>query len=256
MSINCTSNTCGPPGINGLSSPHLKSTGEAKFCSGPGFTGLSSTPQMRNICFDSPFATQCAASAVNCIQSYSTRGSCFFDSECRSNTCLNGQCAPFQPAHAQAISRLSYQDYMKYMAAATGGDMKRIPTADCKEGMVLAQMPDGNREVLCPIPYEPRSMPVCQQAYQNLWQCNQYKDSSKCGAADAYQTCRKMQDCFVYNMEYPDGTTAPVSVKMNNMCLGAAKAAVEQTASRCVTAQGPGCPPGAQFLAPARPGYS
>lgn len=250
----CTSKTCGPPGINGLSSPHLKSTGSAKFCQGPGFSGLNNVG-MRNICFQSPFATACASNAVNCIQTYATRGSCIYSAECRDGaSCINGACAPFAPAHAQAESALSYQDYMKYMAAATGSTQK-IPTADCKEGMVMAKMPDGSRQVLCPLPYEPRSMPVCQQAFQNLWQCDQYKNNSKPGAQDAYQTCRAMQDCFVYNMEYPDGTTAPVSVKMNNMCLGAAKAAVEQTASRCVTTSGPGCPPGAQFLSPGRPGY-
>ncbi len=211
----------------------------SQWCGPPGYTGLSSPYAFRKTCFQSPFVSQCANPALNCITTYASRGNCWFDIECNSGKCLNGACAPADLDIPQVVSSLSYGDYLKYMKGVTGGTMEGVPKARCKEGMVLVRY-KGETEPYCPIPYEPGTMPVCQQTMQKLWQCGQYKDKSQPGAQKTYELCKQMENCFIYNVQYPDGKTHPVAVKMNSMCLGASAAAVQQSASRCST-----CQPGA-----------
>jgi hypothetical protein len=205
-----------------------------RFCGPPGYTGFSSP--FRKTCFSSPFASQCSDPGVNCISTYRTRGNCLFDNECDSGSCLNGGCAPANLDFPKVVSSLSYPDYLKYMTGVTGGAMAGVPETVCKEGMILV---DRNGEIApyCPIPNEPGTMPVCQQAYQHLWQCDQFKDKSQPGSQKAYEQCKRFENCFAYNLNYPDGSILPVAVKMNSECIGAATAAVQQTASRCATCQ-------------------
>lgn len=222
----------------------------ARFCGVPGFTGFSSP--YRLTCFGSAFASSCSEPSLNCISTYRTRGNCYFDAECDSGNCANGQCAPADLSFPRVVNSLSYNDYLKYMNGVTGGSMAGVPKAMCKQGMIMVQR-DGKSEPYCPIPNEPGTMPVCQQAYQQLWQCDQFKDKSQPGSQQAYEQCKRFQDCFAYNVEYPDGSMLPVAVKMNSECLGAAAAAVQQTASRCATCQPSGgatCSSAQDLLAP------
>jgi len=207
-----------------------------RFCGPAGFTGLSSP--FRKVCFQSAFASQCANPSLNCITTYKTRGGCYFDNECNSLQCRNGACAPADIDYPKVVSSLSYKDYMKYMEGVTGGSMAGVPKAKCKLGMIMVNH-KGKTEPYCPIPSEPGTQPVCQQTYQNLWQCGQYKDKAQPGAQSTYEQCKSFEGCFAYNLSYPDGSILPVAVKMNSLCLGAAAAATQQTASRCTT-----CVPG------------
>lgn len=206
----------------------------ARFCGPPGFTGFSSP--FRKTCFESAFASQCANPSLNCISTYRTRNSCLYDNECNSGKCSNGACAPADIDYPKVVSSLGYPDYLKYMQGVTGGTMAGVPKAVCKEGMIMVDY-KGKREPYCPLPSEPGTQPACQQAFQNLWQCDQFKTSSKPGAHEAYLQCKDFQNCFAYNLSYPDGSILPMAVKMNSTCLGAASAAVQQTASRCATCQ-------------------
>jgi len=208
----CNAASCGPPGMNGFSSP------------------------FRRTCFQSPFASACSGPSLNCISTYRTRGSCYFDNECSSNKCLNGSCAPANLDYPKVVGHLSYNNYLKYMNGVTGGSMEGVPKLQCKEGMIMINH-KGKTEPYCPVPSEPGTQPSCQQAYQNLWQCEQFKDRDQPGSHEAYLQCRNFEDCFAYNVSYPDGSILPVAVKMNSACLGAAAAAAEQTASRCTTCQ-------------------
>ncbi len=125
---------------------------------------------------------------------------------------------------------------MKYMEGVTGGSFAGVPKAKCKLGMIMVNH-KGKTEPYCPIPSEPGTQPVCQQTYQNLWQCDQYKDKAQPGAQSTYEQCKRFEGCFAYNINFPDGSILPMAVKMNSMCLGASSAAVQQTASRCTTCQ-------------------
>ncbi len=205
-----------------------------RWCGPPGYTGFSSP--FRKTCFSSAFASKCAEPSLNCITTYKTRGSCYFDAECRSGICANGQCAPADIDFPKAVSYLSYDDYLKYMNGVTGGSMAGVPKAKCKEGMILISK-NGKTEPYCPIPSEPGTNPVCQQTYQNLWQCDQFKDKGQAGSQQAYEQCKRFQDCFAYNVSYPDGSILPIAVKMNSECLGASMAAAQQSSSRCSTCQ-------------------
>jgi len=209
---------------------------DAKSCGPPGYTGFSSP--FRKTCFSSPFASSCSGPSLNCISTYRTRGGCYFDKECSSNQCLNGQCTSVEMDFPRVVGNLNYADYLKYMNGVTGESMQGVSKLKCNEDMIMVDY-KGNTEPYCPIPSEPGTQPACQQTYQNLWQCDQFKARDQPGSFEAYQQCKNFEECFAYNLSYPDGSILPVAVKMNSACLGAAAAAAEQTASRCTT-----CRPG------------
>ncbi len=185
--------------------------------------------------------SQCGSTpTLNCIQTYRNRGTCYFDNECASNQCLNGACAPANLDYPKVVASLSYEDYEKYAQGAQGCGAQasqRTPPANvrCKEGMILVDY-RGKIEPYCPIPNEAGTQPTCQQAYQTLWQCDQFKDRSDMpGSQQAYEQCKRFEESFAYNLQYPDGSILPVAVKMTPEGIGAANAAVAQTASRCTT---------------------
>jgi hypothetical protein len=139
------------------------------------------------------------------------------------------------------VGNLNNADFLKYMSGVTGvtgESMQSVPQLKCKEEMIMVNY-NGKTEPYCPIPSEPGTQPACQQTYQNLWQCDQFKAREQPGSFQAYQQCKIFEDCFAYNVSYPDGSILPMAVKMNSTCLGAAAAAAEQTASRCAS-----CRPG------------
>ena len=133
----------------------------------------------------------------------------------------------FDNNNAKVISSLSYNDFTKYAAAVDSG---RAPqdqcavNAVCKQGMVLADVGGGRKEALCPLPNPVHSQPQYQQALMRVWQPDRFKDSDP----EAYSVAKDLQSCFFQDVQYPNGTTAPVAVKMSTKCLAAAQAAIEQ----------------------------
>jgi len=189
------------------------------YCGPPGFTGYSSP--YRKTCFQSPFLQGPESSNydLNCIKTYAHRGNCIFDNECDSNTCDNGQCAPAALKNPRIIGTSSRKNY---------NDVQ------CKNDVIFVQRDGKAIEPFCPIPYEPGTMPVCKQTYQNLWQCDQYKTNPR--MQSEFEKCKRMESCFIYDVPYNNTSeTYPVSVRMTPFCISAAESAVKQTASRCTS---------------------
>lgn len=198
----------------------------SKWCGPPSW----SSP-FRGMCFQPPYQTACSEPALNCLTTYATRGSCYFNAECAGNAqCINGSCASFKSNVPRAIARVTPQELEAYVQS-TMGNTATINQAKCKEPLLMVEH-NGKREVVCPLPYERGSMPQCKYALQRVWQCDRYQGINQ----DAFEQCNQFKDCFLYDIEFPGGQTHPVGVKMNNMCLGAADAALRETASRCSTA--------------------
>lgn len=203
----------------------LGSAGKYHTAGPPGFTGPS-TPYGKK-CFESPYVTVNASTGaashhsqnIDCISTLSMRGPCYFDAECPNGGCVDGSCGMSEVKYPRIIRRLpdGAQD-QKYLA--------------CREGAVLIENVDGTRGAYCPIPYENGTMPACQQTMQHVWQCDKYRAA---GRDAEYDMCKKAEQCFVYNAEFPDGTVHPVSVRMTPFCMDAARASLEQSATRCVT---------------------
>lgn len=212
--------------------------GNLKYCGVPNF----SSPY-RRACFQPPFTTPCSQDNVNCMNTYGIRGSCYYDAACNSGNCQNGQCAPFESRNAKVISQLSNADYQRYLSST--GNTSAGTTAVCSNPMLLVEMNDkhnkGKREVLCPVDIPQNTSLNCKYALQKVWQCDRYKDTGDRYAYNAFSLCKDFEDCFVYDTAFPNGELQPVSVKMNNKCLGAAQAALRQSAMQCTSCSLPSC---------------
>lgn len=221
---------CGPPGFTSRGNPFTNVYGLAQPPT-PGFNpGSGLDNSFRKYCFQPAFVTPCASNTVNCITGYAHRGGCYYGSECRSGSCKNGMCmSSFDNDNAKVINSLSHNDFVKYAASVNPGrrpDDQCAVNAVCKQGMVLANIGGGRKEVLCPLPNPVDSQPQYQQALMRVWQPDRFKDSDP----EAYRVAKDLQSCFFQDVQYPNGTTAPVAVKMTPKCLAAAQAAIEQVA--------------------------
>ncbi len=210
---------CGPPGFTSRGTPFRNVYGQSE---------SGSDDSYRKYCFQPAFVTPCAATTVNCVTGYAARGGCYYGAECRSGSCIGGKCAsPFVNDNAKVINSMSYGDFEKYARATNDGSYCDNRTqAICKNGMVLADVGNGRREVLCPLPNPVHSQPQYQQALMRVWQPDRFKDRDP----EAYKVARDLQQCFYQDVQYPNGTTAPVAVKMTPKCLAAAEAAIKQVA--------------------------
>ena len=195
----------------------------AKFCGPPSW----SSPY-RRICFQPPFQTSCSQPQTNCITTYSTRTGALYDAECASSKAINGQCASFGASYPQVTGSVSYDDLAAYTAAATGkpADLSTMPK--CANGLQMVTK-DGQSFPACPLPISPSMAPQCVDAFKTLWQCDRFKGVDE----QKYRECKAMDDCFVYNAVYPNGTTAPIMVKANSPCYAAATAAMARAQSKC-----------------------
>jgi len=202
----------------------------ARYCGVPNFTS-----PYRKTCFQPPFATPCSENNVNCMNTYSSLGGCYFDAECASNQCHNGQClrpSSFTSNNAKIMTQISNADYQKVLESSGVQPGNMV----CKGPLLVANY-KGKKEVLCPIQVEPRISRNCKQALKLVWQCDQYKNKD----VPMYNYCSDLNDCFVYDATFPDGQTQAVSVKNNDKCMRAANAALQQAAVSCASCQLPQC---------------
>jgi len=214
-------------------------------CSNLRYCGVPNiTSPYRRVCFQSPFVTACAKDNVSCINTYATRGSCYFDAECNSNSCKNGQCATFESSNPKVQGQMSHAEFLQFQASQAETQTpleKQNSTVDadivCKNSVLLVRHPNGQQESLCPVPIGQDVLPNCQYALKEVWQCDRYKEQDP----KAYATCKSLEQCFVYDAAYPSGELQPVSVRMTAECLGATEAALQQAAMQCTTCQLPNC---------------
>ena len=171
----------------------------------------------RKYCFEPPYVTGPGEPQVTCSTAYGVRGGCVNDGECGAGyTCQAGAC--------RASSRVTGQPQV----------LRRLkPSHACAEGPLLIQEAGGGRSIVCPIPYENGSMPQCQNAFKNAWQCDRYAKTDR----PKFYQCKSFESCFVYDAAFADGNVQPVSRRMDAECAGAAMAAQKKTAFACVTAR-------------------
>lgn len=209
----------------------------ARWCGPPSW----SSP-FRRLCFQPPFETPCSEPSVNCISTYAARGGCLFDQEClptatgQPQRCVDGTCSSYSSGNPRALSQVSYEDFLRLsgaVASASCAPSALPPTiAMCREPMLLVEH-EGRRQVVCPIPYDPETMPQCKQCMRLGFGCGRYRDQNCPNAFSDYQRCREFERCFKYDILFPNGQTQPVGVVMTNECLGAARALLRQCAALC-----------------------
>lgn len=202
------------------------------FCRSPQIARFAASPY-RRLCMQAPFVTECNKSVENCINTVSTRGGCVTNNECApGSTCVSGRCqGTFNSGLPKAVGQLTFDDYQRYLEATTG-DVKGMTVLKSTLPMTMVEH-KGRRFPVALIPSDRNSQPQCRNCLQSLWQCDQLYSEADDYAA--YQACKVMEDCFVYDLQYPDGQVHPVAVKLNNHCVGAAQAALESCAVSCAS---------------------
>jgi hypothetical protein len=177
----------------------------------------------RRYCFEAPFVTAPGQSSAVCSAAYGALGGCVMDADCdasQGEACTSGQCAPAPVVSGRPV-------VVQRMA----------PSPACPAGALAVREAGGALSQVCPLAYENGSMPQCQNAFKSVWQAERYRRTDQV----RYKKAKEYEACFVYDAQFPNGLTHPVSVRMGSAkCAGAAVAAQRKTAFLCVTAQVPG----------------
>jgi len=202
-----------------------KNPGSCYFRGPPGLA----TPFYRNFCFEPPFSTTspepnscgcCGQSndqhSLNCIRSYASRSACQFSGECDQvgNRCMNGQCTSYLSDNPRVLDEIPSENLEAY-AQAMGLPPPRMT---CKNQTILVRDKYGRKFLACPLTAtDYKKTPQLATCLKTIWNCRRFKAA---GNEPAYNQCQSFQDCFLYDAVRPDGSIIPISVKLNDECMG------------------------------------
>jgi len=213
------------------------------------------TNLFQRICFSPPYITA-TSEAVECIDTYATQAGCVYNAECGAGqVCRNATCVPETPGvrrtpqpvgsnaiYAQnpqvidsfAIGDTRIQQYLPKEFRGSDEMARAFVKKVCPTGggLVLTQCagPGSSKSLVCP--YFPGHVKErnCSNSLRSLTSCDSFR-----GVFDEtqYQSCKKREECFLYDIALPNGTIHPVGYKVTPECVAYASESLNTCGQDC-----------------------
>lgn len=186
------------------------------------------TPYIKNMCFQAPYQNggQYPQKNRNCINTYSSRGTCLNQQECFNvnNRCSRGKCSYFKHNNPYMVGDMSNNNLPNQnnnFIVGIGWKARSPPIIVQKNGSTIP---------VWPLETTGKQPNNCKKAIQTMFQCERFGDNTKKGLQ-----CQKFKNCFVYDIDSPNREQIDIGIVATPTCKRVADFALNQAISQCGT---------------------
>lgn len=195
---------------------------------------------------------------MNCVDHYASRGNNIYPSECGTSLSVpvgdtmsmwnvkTGRCSlpgwqekpapnwfPYSGSHWRAVGEISGEDLKAYAKTVDpAGKLLTLPGSLVRAQKFNHRTNRTEDAVLIPFDLEPQVTPQCTNAIRTTVEGKRNQLRSM-GYSEAYQRAAEDAQCFVYDLQFPNGSTVPLAVKADPRCRQVARETFLQVGGKC-----------------------